>query len=58
MRGTRHSEEQIIGILKEAEKGLATAGSMASARGRCTRMVNIFMRRGCSSGVRRRADCQ
>ena len=25
MRGTRHSEEQVIGILKEAEKGLATA---------------------------------
>jgi putative transposase len=25
MRGTRHSEEQIIGILKQAEKGLATA---------------------------------
>ena len=25
MRGTRHTEEQIIGILKEAEKGLATA---------------------------------
>jgi putative transposase len=24
MRGTKHSEEQIIGILKEAEKGLAT----------------------------------
>ena len=24
MRGTRHTEEQIIGILKEAEKGLAT----------------------------------
>ena len=25
MRGTRHSEEQIIGILKQAEKGLPTA---------------------------------
>ena len=25
MRGTRHSEEQIIGILKQAEKGVATA---------------------------------
>jgi putative transposase len=25
MRGTRHSEEQIIGILKQAEKGLGTA---------------------------------
>ena len=25
MRGTKHSEEQIIGILKEAEKGLAMA---------------------------------
>lgn len=25
MRRTRHAEEQIIGILKEAEKGLATA---------------------------------
>lgn len=25
MRGTKHSEEQIIGILKQAEKGLATA---------------------------------
>jgi putative transposase len=26
MRSTRHSEEQIIGILKQAEKGLATGG--------------------------------
>ena len=25
MRGTKHSEEQIIGILKQAEKGVATA---------------------------------
>ena len=25
MRATRHTEEQIIGILKEAEKGLASA---------------------------------
>ena len=25
MRGTRHSEEQIIAILKQAEKGIATA---------------------------------
>jgi putative transposase len=25
MRGTRHSEEQIIGILKQAEAGMATA---------------------------------
>ena len=25
MRGTRHSEEQIIGILKQAESGLRTA---------------------------------
>jgi len=25
MRGTRHSEEQIIGISKQAEKGVATA---------------------------------
>ena len=24
MRGTKHSEEQIIGILKQAEKGVAT----------------------------------
>ena len=34
MRGTRHSEEQIIAILKQAEKGVAT-GEVCRQHGIC-----------------------
>jgi hypothetical protein len=32
MKGTRHSEEQIIAILKQGEAGLTTAGVVPTAR--------------------------
>lgn len=31
MRGTKHTEEQIIGILKEAEKGFKNSGAVPAA---------------------------